>query len=163
MSELNGRRVLITGAARGIGAATAKRLHSRGARVALMGIEPEQLAEVAAACGDAPWFECDVRDREQVDTAVASAVSDLGGLDVVMANAGIAPVGMVRSIDPRAFERGYDAKGQPALVETGPAEGGAQAIEDYWRRRRERDPDLWVIELDIASAERFAAETIVDG
>ena len=56
--SLDGRRVLITGAARGIGALmTARRLHDRGARVALLGLEPELLAEVAAACGDAPWFE----------------------------------------------------------------------------------------------------------
>ncbi|MBN9940404.1 DUF1491 family protein, partial [Listeria monocytogenes] len=33
----------------------------------------------------------------------------------------------------------------------------------YWRRRRDRDPDLWVVELDIPSAERFAAETIASG
>jgi NAD(P)-dependent dehydrogenase (short-subunit alcohol dehydrogenase family) len=86
---MNGRRVLITGAARGIGALTARRLHERGARVALLGLEPELLREVAAACGDAPWFECDVADREAVDTAVAAAVSELGGLDVAIANAGI--------------------------------------------------------------------------
>ena len=62
--DLAGRRVFITGAARGIGAAVARRLHARGARVALAGIEPELLAKVAADCGDAPYFECDVRDRE---------------------------------------------------------------------------------------------------
>ena len=86
---LAGRRVLITGAARGIGALTARRLHDRGARVALLGLEPEQLQDVAAACGDAPWFECDVADRGQVDAAVAGAVARLGGLDVAIANAGI--------------------------------------------------------------------------
>src|SRR4051812_41633033 len=87
--ELDGRRVLITGAARGIGARTARRLHERGARVALLGLEPELLGEVAADCGDAPWFECDVADRDQVDAAVAGAVERLGGLDVAVANAGI--------------------------------------------------------------------------
>jgi short-subunit dehydrogenase len=51
--DLAGRRVLITGAARGIGAATAKRLHERGARVVLAGIEPEVLARTAAECGNA--------------------------------------------------------------------------------------------------------------
>jgi NAD(P)-dependent dehydrogenase (short-subunit alcohol dehydrogenase family) len=86
---LRGARVLITGAARGIGALTAKRLHERGARVALLGLEPELLEAVAAECGDAPWFECDVADREQVDRAVAAAVETLGGLDVAVANAGI--------------------------------------------------------------------------
>jgi NAD(P)-dependent dehydrogenase (short-subunit alcohol dehydrogenase family) len=44
---------------------------------------------VAAACGDAPWWECDVTDRDQVDQAVAEAVERLGGLDVAIANAGI--------------------------------------------------------------------------
>lgn len=88
--SLQGRRVLITGAARGIGAATAKRLHARGARVALAGLEPELLAQVAAECGDAPWEVCDVTDRASVDAAVAACVEALGGLDVVMANAGVA-------------------------------------------------------------------------
>jgi NAD(P)-dependent dehydrogenase (short-subunit alcohol dehydrogenase family) len=86
---MNGRRVLITGAARGIGALTARRLHERGARVALLGLEPELLEGVAAACGGAPWFECNVVDRDEVDAAVASAVGELGGLDVAIANAGV--------------------------------------------------------------------------
>jgi NAD(P)-dependent dehydrogenase (short-subunit alcohol dehydrogenase family) len=82
-------RVLITGAARGIGAALAERLHARGARVALAGLEPEQLAEVAARCA-APWRVCDVGDPGQVEQAVGELVAELGGLDVVVANAGIA-------------------------------------------------------------------------
>ena len=86
---LAGRRVLITGAARGIGALTARRMHKRGAHVALLGIEPELLEEVAAQCGGAPWFECDVTDRAEVESAVAEAVTALGGLDVAIANAGV--------------------------------------------------------------------------
>jgi NAD(P)-dependent dehydrogenase (short-subunit alcohol dehydrogenase family) len=86
---LPGRRVLITGGARGIGSLLARRLHERGAHVALLGLEPELLEAVAAACGGAPWYECDVAAREQVDGAVASAVERLGGLDVAVANAGI--------------------------------------------------------------------------
>jgi NAD(P)-dependent dehydrogenase (short-subunit alcohol dehydrogenase family) len=88
-ATLKGRRVVITGAARGIGALTARRLYDRGAHVALLGLEPELLEEVAAGCGGAPWFECDVADREQVDHSVAAAVERLGGLDVAIANAGI--------------------------------------------------------------------------
>ena len=88
-SELQGKRVLITGAARGIGALLAHRLHERGARVALLGLEPELLAVTAAQCGDAPYFECDVADRDSVDAAVAEAIDQLGGLDVAVANAGI--------------------------------------------------------------------------
>jgi NAD(P)-dependent dehydrogenase (short-subunit alcohol dehydrogenase family) len=90
VSDLAGQRVLISGAARGIGARLARRLHERGARVALMGLEPELLAQVAAECGGAPWFECDVSDRAAVDAAVAGAAERLGGgLDVAVANAGI--------------------------------------------------------------------------
>jgi NAD(P)-dependent dehydrogenase (short-subunit alcohol dehydrogenase family) len=88
-ATLTGRRVVITGAARGIGALIARRLHDHGARVALLGLEPELLEEVAAACGGAPFFECDVADREQVVESVSAAVDRLGGLDVAIANAGI--------------------------------------------------------------------------
>jgi NAD(P)-dependent dehydrogenase (short-subunit alcohol dehydrogenase family) len=87
--ELAGRRVLISGAARGIGALLARRLHERGARVALVGLEPDLLRAVAADCGGAPWYECDVAERAQVDEAVADAVERLGGLEVAVANAGI--------------------------------------------------------------------------
>jgi NAD(P)-dependent dehydrogenase (short-subunit alcohol dehydrogenase family) len=104
-SALKGRRVLISGAARGIGALTAKRLHQRGAKVALLGIEPELLAGVAADCGDAPYFNCDVSDREAVEEAVEAAVDALGGLDVVIANAGVAAQLPIVGGDPAIFEK----------------------------------------------------------
>ena len=101
-----GKTVLITGAARGLGAETARRVAARGANVALVGLEPEELERVAAQCGsNAEWFECDVTDADALEGAVAGAVERFGGIDVVMANAGIAPMGMVRSTDPMAFER----------------------------------------------------------
>lgn len=103
--SLAGRRALITGAARGIGAAVAERLHARGARVALAGLEPELLEQVAARCGGAPWTVCDVGEREQVDAAVATLTGQLGGLDVVMANAGIAAQLPLLGGDPEVFER----------------------------------------------------------
>src|SRR5699024_2727049 len=84
--RLEGRRVFITGAARGVGALLAKRLTDRGASVALAGIEPDQLAKVSAVCMDAPVFDCDVTDRSQVEAAVQGAVEALGGLDVAVAN-----------------------------------------------------------------------------
>lgn len=89
-STLYGKRVLITGAARGIGAALAQRLHHRGARVAIIGLEAENLEAVAKTCGGAPWQVCDVSNRNEVGAAVATTVDTLGGLDVVVANAGIA-------------------------------------------------------------------------
>ena len=108
MSGISGRRVLITGAARGIGAATARRLNERGARLVLAGIEPEQLAKVAAECDDALAVLCDVRDREQVEAAVEAAVEHLGGLDVVIANAGVAAQLPVLGGDVSVFERTLD-------------------------------------------------------
>jgi len=55
--------------------------------------------------------------------------------------------------------RGLDDR--DALVPAGPASGESAALEEYWRNRRRRDPDLWVIELDVPHAERFVAETIL--
>jgi NAD(P)-dependent dehydrogenase (short-subunit alcohol dehydrogenase family) len=104
--DLRAKTVFITGAGRGIGAESARRLAARGANVALAGLEPEELERVARQCGaNAAWFECDVTDWNALDQAVEGTVEQFGRLDVVMANAGIAPVGMTRSIDPRAFER----------------------------------------------------------
>ena len=61
-----GKTVLITGAARGLGAETARRVAARGANVALVGLEPEELERVAAQCGaNAAWFECDVTDAQR--------------------------------------------------------------------------------------------------
>jgi NAD(P)-dependent dehydrogenase (short-subunit alcohol dehydrogenase family) len=104
--DLTGKTVFITGAARGIGAESARRLAARGANVALAGLEPGELERVAGQCGsNAAWFECDVTDWGALERAVEGAVERFGGIDVVVANAGIATVGMVRSIDPSAFER----------------------------------------------------------
>jgi len=97
-------RVLITGAARGIGAALARRLHDRGARVALAGLETDRLAELSRALGDAPWRECNVARRDEVEHAVTELVRELGGLDVVVANAGIAAQLPLVGGDPRTFE-----------------------------------------------------------
>lgn len=105
--QIAGRRVLITGAARGIGAALAERLHERGARVALAGLEPELLSEVAARL-DAPWWTCDVTDRQQVDDVVDQAAKGFGGLDVVVANAGVAVQLPIVDGDPALWERTFD-------------------------------------------------------
>jgi NAD(P)-dependent dehydrogenase (short-subunit alcohol dehydrogenase family) len=103
---VHGQTVLVTGAARGIGAESARRLAARGAKVALVGLEPDELDRAAASCGtQAAWFEADVTDVDALDRAVTGTVQRFGGIDAVVANAGIAPAGLVRHIEPAAFER----------------------------------------------------------
>ena len=97
-------------------------------------------------------------------SALLRRVNDAGGLAVVRAKGdaqagGILVVVSETGGDERLLERGIGPTGGSALIESTPADG----IDDYWRRRRARDPDLWVVALDIAGAERFAAETILDG
>ena len=100
---ISGQSVLITGAAHGIGAETARRLAARGARVSLVGLG--DLEAVAADCPGSATFEADVTDREALDAAVAGTVEAFGGIDTVFANAGIGAAGFVRTMDPAAFER----------------------------------------------------------
>ena len=106
MSSLAGKRVLITGAARGIGAALAEKLAQQGARLALVGLEPEAMAAVAERCGEGTFVaEADVSKRDQIFQAVDAAAEALGGLDVVVANAGIATGGPLRLQEVRLWER----------------------------------------------------------
>src|SRR5688500_3683361 len=104
---MNGKTVLITGAARGIGADAARKLAARGANVALVGLEPEELERLAAEIGAerALAIECDITDRGALDDAVARTVERFGGIDVLFANAGIGTAGLLRSVEPDAFER----------------------------------------------------------
>lgn len=97
--------MLVTGAARGIGAETARALAARGARLALIGHEPEQLARVAADCPGAIWREVDVTDAARLVHAVDAAAEELGGLDAVVANAGIYVPGTIHTIAGDAFAR----------------------------------------------------------
>jgi len=105
MTSLAGKSILITGAAHGIGAETARQLAARGARIALVGLAPEELERVAAQCPGSIAIETDVTDRDAVERAVERTVAAFGGIDVVLANAGIAAPGFVRTMDPEAFER----------------------------------------------------------
>jgi short-subunit dehydrogenase len=93
---IEGKVVLITGAARGIGAETARLLAKQGARLSLVGMEPEKLRSLAAELGDGHvWFECDVTEQSALERAVEGTLAALGGIDVVVANAGIASHGTV--------------------------------------------------------------------
>ncbi|HEX2128363.1 MAG TPA: short-chain dehydrogenase/reductase [Solirubrobacterales bacterium] len=104
--EIAGRTALITGAARGIGAETARRLHSAGANVALLGIEPERLDALAAELGErALWREVDVTDADAVRAAVADVVEEFGGIDIAVANAGVHWTGPMATTPLETLER----------------------------------------------------------
>jgi NAD(P)-dependent dehydrogenase (short-subunit alcohol dehydrogenase family) len=105
-TDLAGRSVLITGAARGIGAALARKAAARGARISLVGLEPELLAAVADELGpEHLWVEADVTDPDALKAAVTRTVETFGGLDVVVANAGIAPLTTVATSSAHALSR----------------------------------------------------------
>src|SRR5271165_3540272 len=104
--DVNGRTVFITGAARGIGAAAADRLHAKGANVALVGLEPERLEQNAARLGDrAAHFEADVSDFDALQRAVAGTVERFGAIDVAIANAGLAFSGPLATAPIEQVER----------------------------------------------------------
>jgi NAD(P)-dependent dehydrogenase (short-subunit alcohol dehydrogenase family) len=104
--DVNGKVVLVTGAARGIGLEAARRMYARGASVALVGLEPEELEARAAELGDrAAAFHADVTDWDELRAAVDGAVARFGGIDVCIANAGVANVGTIGGMAIEDFER----------------------------------------------------------
>jgi 3-oxoacyl-[acyl-carrier protein] reductase len=91
MGRFDGRVAIITGAARGIGAGTAKRFADEGAAVAVLDINEEQAQETAVGLGAsrAVGIACNVTDAASVESAVGRVVDELGGLHVLINNAGI--------------------------------------------------------------------------
>jgi NAD(P)-dependent dehydrogenase (short-subunit alcohol dehydrogenase family) len=107
---LAGKVALVTGGARGIGAATARALVARGASVAIVDLD-QGAAAAAAGVHDAKavGIAADVTDRGAMQRAVAATVERFGGLDVVVANAGIASrVATLRAAAPESFQRVLD-------------------------------------------------------
>jgi NAD(P)-dependent dehydrogenase (short-subunit alcohol dehydrogenase family) len=109
--ELSGKVALVTGGARGIGFATARALAARGASVVIVDLDAEAAAGAAAQVHDsrALGLAGDVTDRGAMQQAVAATVERFGGLDVVVANAGVASrVASFRAMSTESFERVLD-------------------------------------------------------
>ena len=103
MSTVEGRVALVTGASSGIGAATAATLAAQGAKVALASRRGSDEG-IPGALGRA----CDVRDPEQIESLVAETVERFGGLDIVVANAGVGAYGDFLDISPEHLEEMID-------------------------------------------------------
>ena len=104
--SLNDKVFLITGAARGIGAATARELARRGARPVLADLDAEALAATAASITPTPLtVELDVTDPAACERAVERTLAEYGRVDAVWANAGIASLGPLGLVDADAWRR----------------------------------------------------------
>ena len=110
--RFDGKRVFITGASSGIGAALALEFARQGARVALAARREDRLEEVRrcveTAGGEALVTVCDVRDRGSLDAAVAKTVQAFGGIDVAIANAGFDVGGPFERLDTDDHRRQFD-------------------------------------------------------
>jgi NAD(P)-dependent dehydrogenase (short-subunit alcohol dehydrogenase family) len=109
--DLNGKVALVTGAARGIGFEVARQMHLRGASVAVLDLSAEEAREAAERIGArAIGLGADVTDQGAMLAAVATVVEQFGGLDVAVANAGIAQkkFGTARSISGEEWERVFE-------------------------------------------------------
>lgn len=111
MTSVQDKVVFITGAGRGIGAEVARRLHNKGAKLVLTDLGEAELTSIAAELGGdgrVLTVVADVRDLKAMQAAADQAVQKFGGIDVVVANAGIASYGSVLTVDPEAAKRVID-------------------------------------------------------
>jgi NAD(P)-dependent dehydrogenase (short-subunit alcohol dehydrogenase family) len=109
--DLNGKVALVTGAARGIGFETARQMHARGASVVVVDLDDAEAREAAEQIGERTLgIEADVTDPGAMRAAVAETVERFGGMDIVMANAGIAPptITTTRAMPVEEWERVID-------------------------------------------------------
>ncbi len=105
MGSVNGKVALITGGARGVGAEVARRLLDRGANLVLTDVDETALTDIGAELGEDRVLTAvaDVRDLAAMQDVVSRATERFGGIDIVIANAGISTYGSVLKVDPEAF------------------------------------------------------------
>jgi NAD(P)-dependent dehydrogenase (short-subunit alcohol dehydrogenase family) len=109
-SSVDGKIVLITGGASGVGAELARRLHARGAKVVLTDLDAGALSEITTELGPERVMSAvaDVADLAAMQAVADKAIGRFGAIDIVVANAGIASYGSVMQVDPAAFARVLD-------------------------------------------------------
>ncbi|MFJ3903284.1 SDR family oxidoreductase [Streptomyces sp. NPDC090025] len=104
--SLEGQVAVVTGGARGVGELLARKLSARGARIALVGLEPELLKEVTGRLHtEADWWHADVTDHEAMARVANEVKERFGKVDIVVANAGVAAGGPFVDSDPAAWRR----------------------------------------------------------
>ncbi|HBP6832636.1 TPA: SDR family NAD(P)-dependent oxidoreductase [Pseudomonas aeruginosa] len=109
--SLKNRVIAITGATGGLGRAAAQALRDKGARLALLDLDPASLTTMATSLGGpevAAGWVVDVRSLESIEAALREATAHFGGIDVVVAGAGVSSVVALEHIDLSAFERAID-------------------------------------------------------
>ena len=133
--SLTGRVVAITGGARGIGLATAERLHARGARVAIGDVDAGALEEAAELLGpDVHTGELDVTDRASFGRWLDAAEAALGPLDVLVNNAGLMPIGPLVDEPEQLTRKQFDVNvhgvinGMQLALERMLVRGGGQVV-----------------------------------
>jgi D-sorbitol dehydrogenase (acceptor) len=106
MSRLQGKTALITGAARGIGAAFAARYVAEGAQVMIGDVDTARAAKTAKALGPAAaWVEMDVTEQDSIDAAVAQTVAQFGQIDILINNAALFTAAPIVEITRADYDR----------------------------------------------------------
>ncbi|WP_129263939.1 SDR family oxidoreductase [Streptomyces sp. M3] len=104
--SLEGQVVVVTGAARGVGELLARKLSARGAKLALVGLEPEELKKVSERLhSESDHWHADVTDHEAMSRVAGEVKARFGKIDIVVANAGVASGGPLVDSDPEAWRR----------------------------------------------------------
>ncbi|MAT03668.1 MAG: oxidoreductase [Acidimicrobiaceae bacterium] len=166
MSEtLNGRRVLVTGATSGIGAAIAEAVVAAGGRVALVARSADDLARQAERLGDgAVAVPADVTDADAIAAAVEQAAEHLGGLDAVVCSAGVVHPGGILETTPSDWQSMFDVN----------VLGVLNTVHGTLDRLREADPaDVVVVSsmsgrrrssvaMGVYAASKFAVHVVSD-
>jgi len=136
--SVEGRTAIVTGAATGIGRATARVLAERGARVVAAGLQPDELAgtvqAIADAGGEAIAVDADVSDPDAIEAVAAAAETAFGGTDILVNNAAVYPLGPWHEMDAAALDavfatnvRGYYLMAR-AVREQMIARGGGSVV-----------------------------------